>query len=389
LINLLPAKVLFDPPDECALHDRRFSLLRSKPSRSFLAEVDAGEFLPVRIENDGYPVLMFPASIFAESRFDSFLDGRGFGLELEMTESALMEDAESTLVVLGALKAMGVQLAIDDFGTVYSSFTYLRRFPVDSLKLDQSFVQEISADPGDADIVSAMIDIGNTAKLRVIAEGVETRPQLMFLRRHGCTEGQGYYLGRPQPAAKLLEAGVLQQMHGPSLQPVSPWLRFLPMMMHASHKEGTDRSLRQARRIDRNTGAPPSLSARATQPAYRLADRPVDGYVVQALQKAIQSGEVGHAPQPQRLAQFAMLAQPHFGFAKGPVFVTHQAENGQQLRLVELVLAEAASVTREHRLRDLQGDASKRQQSDFGHCASCPSSKQQFQRTGHPEFSSS
>jgi diguanylate cyclase (GGDEF)-like protein/PAS domain S-box-containing protein len=139
-------------------------------------------------------------------------------LELEMTESALMEDAESTLVVLGALKAMGVQLAIDDFGTGYSSFTYLRRFPVDALKLDQSFVQEIVGDPEDANIVIAMIDIGKSAKLRVIAEGVETRAQLMFLRRHGCTEGQGYYLGRPvaaEPAAKLLEAGTLQGIHVP------------------------------------------------------------------------------------------------------------------------------------------------------------------------------
>jgi diguanylate cyclase (GGDEF)-like protein/PAS domain S-box-containing protein len=129
-------------------------------------------------------------------------------LELEMTESALMEDAESTLVVLGALKAMGVQLAIDDFGTGYSSFTYLRRFPVDALKLDQSFVQEISADPGDADIVSAMIDIGKSAKLRVIAEGVETRAQLIFLQRHGCGEGQGYYFSRPvvaEQARKLIE----------------------------------------------------------------------------------------------------------------------------------------------------------------------------------------
>jgi EAL domain-containing protein (putative c-di-GMP-specific phosphodiesterase class I) len=122
-----------------------------------------------------------------------------------------MEDAESTLVVLGALKAMGVQLAIDDFGTGYSSFTYLRRFPVDALKLDQSFVQEISADPRDADIVSAMIDIGKSAKLRVIAEGVETRAQLKFLQRHGCGEGQGYYFSRPvvaDQAGKLIEGGV-------------------------------------------------------------------------------------------------------------------------------------------------------------------------------------
>jgi len=120
------------------------------------------------------------------------------------------------------------------------------------------------------------------------------------------------------------------------------------MMMHASHKERIDRPLRQARRIDRHASPPAASALHAAEPAHRLADRPVDGYLVQALQKAIQSGEVRRASQPQRLAQFAMLAQPHFGFAKGPVFLTHQAKNGQQLRLIELVLAETASVTREH-----------------------------------------
>ncbi|HXN23776.1 MAG TPA: EAL domain-containing protein [Candidatus Dormibacteraeota bacterium] len=132
-------------------------------------------------------------------------------LELELTESVLMQDAESTVVTLGALKAMGVQLAIDDFGTGYSSFTYLRRFPADALKLHQSFVQEITADPGDAAIVSAMISIGKSLKQRVIAEGVETGAQLNFLQRHGCGEGQGYYFSRPvvaEQAGKLLDAGI-------------------------------------------------------------------------------------------------------------------------------------------------------------------------------------
>jgi diguanylate cyclase (GGDEF)-like protein/PAS domain S-box-containing protein len=132
-------------------------------------------------------------------------------LELELTESVLMHDAESTVRTLGALKAMGVQLAIDDFGTGYSSFTYLRRFPVDALKLDQSFVQEITADPEDATIVDAMINIGKSLKRRVIAEGVETRAQLNFLQRHGCAEGQGYYFSRPVIAGqvgKLIESGL-------------------------------------------------------------------------------------------------------------------------------------------------------------------------------------
>jgi diguanylate cyclase (GGDEF)-like protein/PAS domain S-box-containing protein len=136
-------------------------------------------------------------------------------LELELTESVLMQDAESAVRILGALKVMGVQLAIDDFGTGYSSFTYLRRFPVDVLKLHQSFVHEITEDPADETIISAMIDIGKSLKQRVIAEGVETRAQLKFLQRHGCDEGQGYYFSHPVPAeqaGKLLEAGIREGM---------------------------------------------------------------------------------------------------------------------------------------------------------------------------------
>ncbi len=136
-------------------------------------------------------------------------------LELELTESVLMRDAEAAVVTLVKLKAMGVQLAIDDFGTGYSSFTYLRRFPSDALKLHQSFVQEITADPGDAKIVSAMINIGRSLKQRVIAEGVETREQLNFLQRHGCSEGQGYYFSRPvmaEQAVELFRAGMPEGM---------------------------------------------------------------------------------------------------------------------------------------------------------------------------------
>ena len=136
-------------------------------------------------------------------------------LELELTESVLMQDAESTVGILGKLKAMGVQVAIDDFGTGYSSFTYLRRFPVDALKLDQSFVQEITEDPADATIVSAMINIGKSLNRRVIAEGVETRAQLKFLQRHGCGEGQGYYFSHPvvaEQAGKLLRTGIREKV---------------------------------------------------------------------------------------------------------------------------------------------------------------------------------
>ena len=133
-------------------------------------------------------------------------------LELELTESVLMHDAEAAVETLVKLKAMGVQVAIDDFGAGYSSFTYLRRFPSDALKLHHSFVQEITGDPRDAAIVSAMINIGRSLKQRIIAEGVETSAQLEFLRRHGCEEGQGYYFSRPVVAeriANLFKVGIL------------------------------------------------------------------------------------------------------------------------------------------------------------------------------------
>jgi diguanylate cyclase (GGDEF)-like protein/PAS domain S-box-containing protein len=132
-------------------------------------------------------------------------------LELELTESVLMRNAEAAVITLVKLKTMGVQLTIDDFGTGYSSFTYLRRFPSDALKLHQSFVQEITADPADAAIVSAMINLGRSLKQRVIAEGIETQAQLKFLQLHGCGEGQGYYFSAPvvaEQARKLFEDGI-------------------------------------------------------------------------------------------------------------------------------------------------------------------------------------
>jgi diguanylate cyclase (GGDEF)-like protein/PAS domain S-box-containing protein len=132
-------------------------------------------------------------------------------LELELTETVLMRHAESTACALEQLKAIGVRLAIDDFGTGYSSLSYLTRFPIDSLKLDQSFVHEIIASSDDAIVVGAVISMGKSLKHRVIAEGVETLEQLTFLQAQGCDEGQGYYFSRPvvaQQFAKLLETGI-------------------------------------------------------------------------------------------------------------------------------------------------------------------------------------
>jgi diguanylate cyclase (GGDEF)-like protein len=126
-------------------------------------------------------------------------------LELEMTESGLMQDTEPTTVLLNALKKLGVQIAIDDFGTGYSSLSYLLRFPIDTLKIDQSFVQELENDTGGSGeaIVSAVIGMGTSLKQRVVAEGIETGQQLAFLQAHHCVEGQGYYFSRPVPAVEF------------------------------------------------------------------------------------------------------------------------------------------------------------------------------------------
>lgn len=118
-------------------------------------------------------------------------------IELELTESVLMHDSATTATVLKALKGMGVKLAIDDFGTGYSSLSYLRQFPIDKLKIDQSFVNGITHNSDDAAIVGAVISMGTSLNRRVIAEGVETMGQLAFLRAHQCHEGQGSYFSKP------------------------------------------------------------------------------------------------------------------------------------------------------------------------------------------------
>ncbi len=132
-------------------------------------------------------------------------------LELELTETVLMKRAESAVTVLKTLRARGVQIAVDDFGTGYSSLSYLRKFPIDALKIDQSFVRQLTTVPDETAIVTAVISLGRSLKLRVVAEGVETQAQLEFLRAHHCDEAQGYYFSRPVPAAQftqLLKTGI-------------------------------------------------------------------------------------------------------------------------------------------------------------------------------------
>jgi len=121
-------------------------------------------------------------------------------LDLELTESMLMEDIEANVRRLGAAREMGVKIAIDDFGTGYSSLSYLKRFPIDLLKIDESFVRDITTDPDAAAICVAVIGLAHNLKLKVIAEGVETAGQMNYLRRHHCDEMQGYLFSRPLPA---------------------------------------------------------------------------------------------------------------------------------------------------------------------------------------------
>jgi EAL domain-containing protein (putative c-di-GMP-specific phosphodiesterase class I) len=169
----------------------------------------------------GLPATSMAVNVSAiEFRDEKFLDGlfaivRETGLdpktlELELTESVLMRHAASTASILQTLRESGIQVAIDDFGTGYSSLSYLRKFPVDAVKIDQSFIRQISTAGDDTTIVKAVIGMARGLKLRVIAEGVETPDEVAFLRAYRCDEAQGYYFSRPVPAqqfAMLLKNG--------------------------------------------------------------------------------------------------------------------------------------------------------------------------------------
>ena len=122
-------------------------------------------------------------------------------LEVELTESAVMSDPEKSIAILEHLSAMGVLVSVDDFGTGYSSMSYLRRFPIDKLKIDRVFIDEIASRPEDASIVRAIVSLAHSLRLKVVAEGVETSAQLDFLKTAGCDEYQGFHFSRPLPAA--------------------------------------------------------------------------------------------------------------------------------------------------------------------------------------------
>ncbi|MET0291218.1 MAG: EAL domain-containing protein, partial [Steroidobacteraceae bacterium] len=126
-------------------------------------------------------------------------------LELEITESMVMHDAPRLIRMLEELRQLGVQISVDDFGTGYSSLSYLKRFPVHRLKIDRSFVADVTRNADDAAIVRTIIALGHNLGLRVVAEGVESDAQLKFLRTNACDEMQGFYFGAPVPAAEFEE----------------------------------------------------------------------------------------------------------------------------------------------------------------------------------------
>jgi diguanylate cyclase len=163
-------------------------------------------------QNEGVPPLRVSVNLSASQFRDSglvdsirrALDDAGLEaryLEVELTESAVMSDPEQSIAILEHLSAMGVLVSVDDFGTGYSSMSYLRRFPIDKLKIDRVFINEIVSRPEDASIVRAIVSLAHSLRLKVVAEGVETPAQLDFLKTTGCDEYQGYHYSRPLPAA--------------------------------------------------------------------------------------------------------------------------------------------------------------------------------------------
>jgi CheY-like chemotaxis protein len=170
---------------------------------------------------------------------------------LEITESALMQDATAAERILGSLKALGLRLAIDDFGTGYSSLSYLRRFPIDILKIDQSFVAQLGTDAESTAIVTSIVHLAMALDLEIVAEGVETREQLTQLELLGCHLAQGYFWSRPVPAEDIevkLNLNLLAPAPPPMPEPVDPSgkIRVIVADDEAAHRASVRRILERS-----------------------------------------------------------------------------------------------------------------------------------------------
>lgn len=150
---------------------------------------------PVQFRGQGLPFIV--ARVLGEAGLDPSL------LELELTESILVSDVEQAIIQLQQLRELGVVISFDDFGTGFSSLSYVKRLPVDRLKIDQCFIRNVISDPSDRAIIATVINLAHSLRMKVVAEGVETVEQLEYIRRAGCDAAQGYYLGRPMPAARF------------------------------------------------------------------------------------------------------------------------------------------------------------------------------------------
>lgn len=228
--GLVPPGQFVPIAEECGLILPIGAWVLREACRQARAWIDAG--LPVTTMAVNVSAMEFREERFLEG-LTEILEETGLDpqvLELELTESVLMKRAEATASLLRTLRDRGVKVAIDDFGTGYSSLSYLRKFPVDALKIDQSFIQQIAAAGEDAAIVMAVIGMARNLKLRVVAEGVETLDELVFLQQHRCDEAQGYYFSRavtPGAFATLLQngiggAGVLRGISALGLAVVDP-----------------------------------------------------------------------------------------------------------------------------------------------------------------------
>jgi diguanylate cyclase len=201
---LLPAEFI-PVADECGLLDAIGEWVLGEACRQ------------ARVWQQRGPRAMRVAVNFAPSQFRLLdlvgqirraLDASGLDpalLEIELTETAVMSDAEESVHILEAISRLGVLVSVDDFGTGYSSMSYLRRFPIDKLKIDRCFIEQMTARPEDASIVGAIISLAHSLRLKVIAEGVETPEQLQLLAELGCDQYQGFYFSRAVPAAKFEE----------------------------------------------------------------------------------------------------------------------------------------------------------------------------------------